>query len=204
MYTIKSILPKAILAGIFINIAATIYLSIPNKIVGSLMFTFGLFAVLVTKSNLYTGMAGYYNYPFKPASHLIIAFAGNAIGCFAYSICYSMTAASADIQTLAYNLCDNKFGNTAISILISSIYCGALMFLAVDTFKKKHEDIIGIVVVVLCVSGFIIAGFEHSIANISYLALAQYPISLDVIFKLILMALGNFVGAIGLRFLSNH
>lgn len=200
MYTIKTILPKAILAGVFINIAATIYLSIPNKIIGSLMFAFGLFAVLVTQSNLYTGMAGYYNYPFKPASHLIVALFGNAIGCFAYSLCYSLTASSTNIQPLAYALCENKFGNTLISIFISSIYCGTLMFLAVDTFKK-NKDIIGIMVVILCVSGFIITGFEHSIANISYIALAQYPITVDVIFKVILMAFGNFIGAIIARFI---
>ena len=201
MYTIKSILPKAILAGIFINIAATIYLSIPNKVVGSLMFTFGLFAVLVTQSNLYTGMAGYYDNQWKPASHLITGLIGNAIGCFAYSFCYSLTAKSIDIQPLAYNLCENKFGNPLLSILMSSIFCGSLMFLAVDTFKK-NTNILGSIVVILCVSGFILVGFEHSIANISYLALAQYPITLDVIFKVILMAIGNFIGAYTTRLIN--
>ena len=200
-FTIKTILPKAILAGIFINIAATIYLSIPNKVVGALMFTFGLFAVLVTQSNLYTGMAGYY--PIKSASTIITALCGNAIGCFIYSGCYSFTASHLNIQPLAYNLCANKLENTLISMLTSSILCGALMFLAVDTFKKS-KDIIGAIVVVLCVSGFILAGFEHSIANISYLALAHYPINLDVCFKVIVMAIGNFIGAFATRFVVTH
>lgn len=193
MDKIKTVLPKAILAGMFINIAATIYLSIPNKIIGSLMFTFGLFAVLVTQSNLYTGMAGYY--PIKPISTIGLALCGNFLGCLIYSSCYSLTACSLNIQPLAYTLCENKFANEPISILISSAFCGALMFLAVDTFKK-NKDIIGVIVVILCVSGFILAGFEHSIANISYVALGQYLISIDVCFKLILMVAGNFIGAV--------
>jgi formate/nitrite transporter FocA (FNT family) len=199
MNKIKTVLPKAILAGMFINIAATIYLSIPNKIIGSLMFTFGLFAVLVTQSNLYTGMAGYF--PNRSALEIIIAFVGNTIGCLIYSLSYSFTASSANVQPLAYTLCENKFANSSISILISSIFCGALTFIAVDTFKK-NKDIIGVVVVILCVSGFILAGFEHSIANISYIALAKYPISLGVCFKVMLMAIGNFIGAVIVRKLA--
>lgn len=196
MKSIKLVIPKAILAGMFINIAATIYLSIPNKIIGSLMFTFGLFAVLTTQSNLYTGMAGYY--PTKPMSNILLAFLGNLIGCLIYSFCYSLTSNALNVQPLAYALCENKFSNTVISIFISSVFCGMLMFIAVDTFKK-NKDIIGVIVVVLCVSGFILAGFEHSIANVSYMALAKYPINLDVCLKLIVMAIGNFIGAVIIR-----
>ena len=77
------------------------------------------------------------------------------------------------------------------------------MFLAVDTFKK-NKDIIGVVVVILCVSGFILAGFEHSIANISYIGLAQYPINIDVCFKLILMVIGNLMGAVATRMFTEN
>lgn len=201
MGNMKTVLSKAILAGVFINIAATIYLSIPNKIAGALMFTFGLFAVLVTQSNLYTGMAGYY--PMKSLSTLITALCGNIIGCFGYSWCYSLTANNTTLQPLAYSLCESKFNNTFISILVSSMLCGALMFLAVDTFKK-NSNIIGAIVVVLCVSGFILSGFEHSIANISYIALAEYPMDLDVFFKFILMVVGNFFGAMMTRLIVEN
>lgn len=201
MERLTSILPKAILAGIFINIAVTIYLSIPNKIIGSLMFTFGLFAVLVTQSKLYTGMAGYY--PVKPISNILLALMGNIIGCCLYSGVYSLTLGYTNIQPLAYSLCEIKFSAEPISIFAASILCGVLMFIAVDTFKK-NKNIIGVIVVILCVSGFILAGFEHSIANISYIALAQYPMSIDVCFNLILMVAGNFIGAVITRLITDN
>ena len=95
----KPFLSKAILAGIFINIAATIYLSTPDKVVGSVLFTFGLFAVLVTQSNLYTGMAGYF--PIKPIKDIAVALIGNIVGCVLYSVCYSFVASSQKLRPIA-------------------------------------------------------------------------------------------------------
>lgn len=187
---------KAVLAGIFINIAATIFLSVENKVVGALLFTFGLFGVLVTKSNLYTGMAGYF--PERKWWELIVVFIGNGMGCAVYSLGYSLTTSHEKIYDRVYQLCEAKFSAGIAGIFVMSICCGALMFLAVDSFRK-NRDIVGVVVVILSVSGFILAGFEHSIANMAYLALAKYPLSMCVILKLLLMGVGNLVGAVALR-----
>lgn len=191
-----TLLYKAVLAGIFINIAATIFLMVENKVVGALLFTFGLFSVLVTQSNLYTGMAGYF--PQRKWWELLIVFVGNGIGCVAYSFGYSLTGSHQAIYERVYNLCTNKFSAGWLGIFVMSMCCGALMFLAVDTFKK-NRDVVGVIVVILSVSGFILAGFEHSIANMAYLALAQYPLSVEVIGKLLLMGVGNLIGAVLLR-----
>ena len=53
---------KSILAGIMIGIGATTYLSLKNKIVGSILFTIGLFIILTKELNLYTGKIGYIVY----------------------------------------------------------------------------------------------------------------------------------------------
>ena len=53
------ILIKSILAGIMIGIGGTIYLSLDNKIVGSILFAIGLFVIVVYSFNLYTGKIGY-------------------------------------------------------------------------------------------------------------------------------------------------
>ena len=53
------ILIKSILAGIMIGIGGTIYLSLDNKIVGSILFAIGLFIIVVYSFNLYTGKIGY-------------------------------------------------------------------------------------------------------------------------------------------------
>ena len=191
---------KSIMAGIFINIAATIYLSVPNKIIGSLLFTFGLFAVLVTNSNLYTGVVGYANK--KSAIDLLLILFGNITGCFIYSTLYSLTSNYNIIHPIARTLCETKFNTSALSILVSSIFCGVLMFIAVNTFKQ-NRNIIGVIVVILCVSGFILAGFDHSIANISYIALSK-QLNIDVFFKVIIMIIGNGIGSVLTRLLISN
>jgi formate/nitrite transporter FocA (FNT family) len=45
------ILIKSILAGIMIGIGGTIYLSLDNKIVGSILFAIGLFIIVVYSFN---------------------------------------------------------------------------------------------------------------------------------------------------------
>ncbi len=187
---------RAIPAGVFVSIAATIYLSVENSVVGALLFTIGLFTVSITGSTLFTGIAGYF--PERKWWELVIAFAGNFTGCMLYSLGYSRSIPHGNLYDRVYQLCDVKFGAGPITIFFLSIFCGMLMFIGVDTFKK-HRDAVGVAVGFLCISGFIIAGFENSMANMAYLALAHYPLTIEVILKLLLMGFGNFVGAIILR-----
>jgi nitrite transporter NirC len=184
---------KSIFAGIMINIAATIYLSISNQIIGSLMFSFGLLVISTMNYNLYTGMAGYY--PLYNFGELFYVFTGNVIGCAIYSVFYEYTEHGKEIKIIAYKLCENKFSASYLSIFIMSILCGVMMFIAVNIYKN-NKNIIGVIIVILCVSGFILSGFEHSIANLSYLALANYPPSLELYLKLFLMIIGNFIGSL--------
>ena len=45
----------AILAGLMIGVGGTVYLTLENKIVGSLMFTVGLYTIVLNGLFLYTG-----------------------------------------------------------------------------------------------------------------------------------------------------
>lgn len=47
------------MAGAFIAIGGIIYLLLENKIIGSLLFSTGLYAVLTLGLNLFTGKVGY-------------------------------------------------------------------------------------------------------------------------------------------------
>ena len=187
---------KAVWAGIFNSIAATLFLMAENRIVGSFLFTFGLFCVAITQSNLFTGMAGYF--PQRKWWELVLAFAGNLIGCMVYGLAYGLSSNHEKIYERVYHLCDLKFGAGLLSMFLMSALCGALVFLGVDTFKK-HRDIVGVVVAFFCIGGFVIAGFEQVVANMAYLVLAKYPVGLAEGAKLLLMGFGNFVGAVGVR-----
>jgi len=76
---------KSILAGIMIAIGGTIFLSLDNKIIGSIFFAIGLFMICTRGLNLFTGKIGYiFENNLKYTLEVIITLIGNFIGTFMY------------------------------------------------------------------------------------------------------------------------
>lgn len=190
------ILIKSILAGIMIGIGGTIYLSLDNKIVGSILFAIGLFIIVVYSFNLYTGKIGYLinNFNKKYISELIITLIGNFIGTFFVGFILKYTRIYNMISEKAKTLADIKLNDTLISILILSFFCGILMYLAVNTYKEV-KDIGKYLAVFLGVIVFILCGFEHCIANMYYFSVSS-TWSLNTLLYLLVMILGNSLGGI--------
>ena len=65
------------------------------------------------------------------------------------------------------------------------------MYAAVDGFKKKGNPLI----LFVCVSVFILCGFEHCVANMFYFSLAGVWSGKAVLY-LLLMTLGNSAGGL--------
>lgn len=190
------ILIKSILAGIMIGIGGTIYLSLDNKIVGSILFAIGLFIIVVYSFNLYTGKIGYLinNFNKKYIRELIITLIGNFIGTFFVGFVLRYTRIYTSISDKAKGLVDIKLNDTLISILILSFFCGILMYLAVNTYKEA-KDIGKYLAVFLGVIVFILCGFEHCIANMYYFSVSS-TWSLNTLLYLLVMILGNSLGGI--------
>ena len=190
------ILIKSILAGIMIGIGGTIYLSLDNKIVGSILFAIGLFVIVVYSFNLYTGKIGYLinNFNKKYIRELIITLIGNFIGTFFVGFILKYTRIYNMISEKAKTLADIKLNDTLISILILSFFCGILMYLAVNTYKEV-KDIGKYLAVFLGVIVFILCGFEHCIANMYYFTVSS-TWSLNTLLYLLVMILGNSLGGI--------
>ena len=78
---------NAVLAGVFIGIAGTVYLAVPVSIVGAFLFGFGLLTILCNSFKLFTGAVGYLASQGKnTVSYLYTLFfiwLGNLAGCFA-------------------------------------------------------------------------------------------------------------------------
>jgi formate/nitrite transporter FocA (FNT family) len=190
------ILIKSILAGIMIGIGGTIYLSLDNKIVGSILFVIGLFIIVVYSFNLYTGKIGYLinNFNKKYIRELIITLIGNFIGTFFVGFVLRYTRIYTSISDKAKGLVDIKLNDTLISILILSFFCGILMYLAVNTYKEV-KDIGKYLAVFLGVIVFVLCGFEHCIANMYYFSVSS-TWSLNTLLYLLVMILGNSLGGI--------
>lgn len=189
------ILFKSFLAGIMIAIGGTVFLSIENKVIGASLFSIGLFGVLIYNLNLYTGKIGYLitNFNLKYIKELIITLIGNFIGACSVGFILRYTRIYDNIYEKALNLANTKLNDNILSIFILSIFCGLLMYYAVNGFKKQ-TDFGKYLVVYLGVAVFILCGFEHCIANMYYFSVADIW-SLKTLGYTGIMVLGNSLGS---------
>lgn len=186
---------SAILAGIIISISCIVYLSIDNKIIGSILFALGLLTILTFKLNLFTGKAPYIcENGLKYSGFVGIVWIGNFIGTGLSALAIHMTKVYDSVIAKCYSMAAAKVSDSVISLFILSIFCGMLMYIAVDTFNKHSQDknFSASILTILCVSVFILSGYEHSIANMFYFMLTL-PITSWII-PLLIITFGNVVG----------
>lgn len=191
---------KSILAGIMIAVGGTVYLSLDNKVVGASLFTIGLVSVLLCNFNLYTGKIGYLvnNFNLKYIKEMFITLVGNFIGASFIGFILRYTRIYSNVKSKADILAGAKLNDSLLSIFILSIFCGLLMYFAVNGFKKVN-DFGKYLVVYLGVVVFILCGFEHCIANIYYFSVADVW-SLKTLGYVGVMILGNSLGSFILSF----
>ena len=189
------ILFKSFLAGIMIAIGGTVFLSIENKVIGASLFSIGLFGVLIYNLNLYTGKIGYLitNFNLKYIKELLITLVGNFIGACSVGFILRYTRIYDKIYEKSLILANAKLNDNLLSIFILSIFCGLLMYFAVNGFKKQ-TDFGKYLVVYLGVAVFILCGFEHCIANMYYFSVADIW-SLKTLGYTGIMVLGNSIGS---------
>lgn len=186
-----NLLLGAVLAGIAIGIGGTVYLSLDNKIVGSLLFSVGLYMVCLNGLNLFTGKVGYaVEQPLSYILDLIVIWIGNFLGTGFVALTINLTRVSG-IKETAAKLSETKLNDSPISLFILGIFCGILMFVAVDGYKNSSNPII----LFTCVSVFILCGFEHCIADMFYFSISGSWNATAFIYILII-TLGNSLGGI--------
>lgn len=197
-----SSLLKGIYAGIMIGIGGTIYLSIANQVVGAILFAIGLLTICVYKMNLYTGMIGYIlENKLGYLKTLTFTLLGNLLGTIITALLILNTRI-AKISIRAREMAIIKISDNYLSIFILSVFCGILMYIAVNNFKKGEDSIIKYLSIFICVVVFILCGFEHCIANMYYISLAK-AWSFKSAISMLFMILGNSVGAIIMSLFNN-
>lgn len=190
-------LRKAIVAGLLIGIGCTVYLYMENKVVASFLFGLGLFTIINFKLNLFTGKIGYLSK--ETYKEILITLVGNCIGINITAFLIKQTRISGKVLESVAPIVETKLNDSWISLFVLAIFCGMLMFTAVATFKLQ-PNILGTIAVFLCVSVFIMAGFEHCIANMYYFGIMCTPD--QYILPLCVMILGNSTGGILLYHLT--
>ena len=194
-----SALKKSVVAGLMIGIGCTVFLNMDNSIVASFLFGLGLFTIINLELNLFTGKIGYICK--ENCAETLITLVGNGIGVNIMAFLMKQTRVGVRLVEKAGPIVETKLSDTYISLFLLAVCCGMLMYIAVATFKKQ-PNILGTITVFLCVSVFILAGFEHCIANMFYFGLVSTPTKYAV--PLLIMILGNSTGGILLCKLTQH
>ena len=212
---------KSILLGIFAGMAISfgglvnlVCINAGHKLLGNVLFGVGLLVVCSFGLFLFTGKIGYVFHNKKDyLLDLLEMYFGNLIG--ALLVGYGCRLAFINNEALletATNLTNGKMiladgGVSWYGMLIKGFLCGILVYLAVDSFKNENfHPVIRLFILLFCVAAFVIAGFEHCIANMFYFAFANaYGNAIgDCILSLVICTAGNSLGAIalneGLRF----
>ena len=190
---------KAIAAGFLICMGCIVYLQLLpiSKIAAAILFSAGLWFVLNTQAELFTGRVTAPDYsPVQKLLMLLYNVAGASLCGFTASLVFPDLTPTLPVLV----------PSTVLPLLWKSVMCGVCMYLA--TRYKGSVTTTGNAVVVLPnfrlpnvvygVTLFILSGYTHSIAIAGYVAIARFPVL--GILLIPVAALGNTIGSYAARF----
>ena len=107
-------------------------------------------------------------------------------------------AALPQLPETAAAACEKRLLQLPLQTLLRGFFCGILMYVAVWIYREK-QSLTGIF---FCIPVFVLSGFEHSIADMFYFALAGMYNGKSIIF-LLLVLLGNSLGGMFIPFVQS-
>ena len=189
------ILRSSIFAGICIGtagfgfLASGIQAETYGSLVGAILFSLGLFAVVGYKLKLYTGTAGFIEK--NQVGELFLILLGNIIGC----LCLALLArvSPMDIQGVAQNILELRLRTGALRCGLLGIGCGFLMTTAV-TFARQEKYL----PLLFGVPLFIVCGFTHCVADAFYYLCVPVTFmkahALQILGTYACIVIGNLIG----------
>ena len=208
----------AVLAGAFIGFGAVAYTAVmtgvdatfgPARLLGGLIFSLGLFLVIIGGAELFTGNALMVMAAVDrriTLGQLLrswgVVYAGNFTGAVLLALVFGLSG-----------LFDGQMGETAAKIpqakaalqpveaLVRGALCNALVCLAVWLSFAARTAAGKILVILWPISAFVLLGLEHSVANMyffpqGWLAGSEVTFN-DAAANLVWVTLGNVIGGAG-------
>ena len=178
---------KSILAGVCIGIGATCYTLAENVYLGAFLFSIGLILVLRFNLLLYTGKIGYIRL-LPQFLNLVLVYLSNIFGICLYACSLQTMPIFDKLNKACTTIAISHEKYNIFGLFVSGIFCGMLMFCAVDSYKRKQNYI----PVVLSVVVFILCGFLHGIAELFYMAISN---RINIL-RTVIVLLGNSTGSL--------
>jgi formate transporter len=223
----------AVVAGGSIGLGALYYIIVASdadlsfatvRVVGGLVFSVGLAIVLVGGAELFTGnnliVMAWASGKISTKEVLrnwVIVYCGNLVGSLGLVVLvffsHHLEMNGGRIGLAILNTAVAKISPDVVTLFFKGILCNVLVCLAVWLAYAGRSVTDKIVGLILPVSAFVAAGFEHCIANMYFLPLAwlltvtgKVPAGFDasaisiagIIHNLVPVTLGNVVGGAGL------
>ena len=153
----KKILLSAIIAGCAIGFGGTVFLSVENTVVGSVLFTIGLFVVCTRGLHLFTGKVCYvFDNDAAYAKALPVIWLGNLIGTSLVALLEQFTRL-ASLNARAQAICNVKLSEPLLGAFILAVFCNVMIYIGVEGYRSNpHETgkylalFFGVVVFILC------------------------------------------------------
>lgn len=185
-----------VMAGFFVSIGGTAFLSIENRVVAALFFTTGLFAISNYGFNLFTGKVCYLldNGP-RYLWELALIWLGNLGGTLIATALLGLTRVHPALAETAAPLVAAKLGDGLLSVFVLSVFCNVLIFIAVDGYRIIPDALGKYLALFLGVAVFAISGFEHCVANMYFISLTG-SWSADAVLFIIVNTVGNSLGGL--------
>lgn len=187
----------AIYAGLIIGFGGIVYLSVQPAALGAFLFCVGLLTIVLFNFNLFTGKVIYL--VINPPSYLItlaVIWVGNFIGTFCTATAVKFTKIYDNLNRVN-QIVDGKLHDNLLSAFILAVFCGVMMFVAVDAQQDNvtSSPILKSCAVFLPIVVFILSGFNHIVADMFFISLAG-KWSVEAIPYAIVVTFGNACGSV--------
>lgn len=213
----KKFILRAIMAGFYLIIAIILSYTVGaltekisvelSKIAVAMTFSIALALICFLGGELFTGnnlvMAiGYYDKKVKFKSVLKVwcfTYLGNLIGNIILGFIFITSGSGSDMfpKYLA-QIVNIKVSIPMLQLIFRAILCNFIVCIAVLSSVKMKSEIAKMTTMFWLIFAFVIAGFEHSIANmgiftLSYFTLGTLPWS-GILYSMLCVTIGNIVG----------
>ena len=178
---------KSIGAAILISLGDYALLKLGNPI-GPVIFALGLLGVCYMGQNLFTGKCGFLFQDKINILDLGIILVVNLMAGYFIGLIFS----GIDIDVFKNATLKVQTWDVSFPFFIKSVLCGIIMYIAVYMYKKGTP--LGII---FGIPLFIFCGFQHCIANIITLGVAQ---TFDA--SIFICIVGNFIGSLLMWYIS--
>ncbi len=212
----------AMLAGMFIGLGSVLMGVVGGlftaggsyavKLVDGLVFSVGLCMVTMAGAELFTGnnfvmsvgsLTGAVPWS-KTIKLWAVCWLGNLAGSVLIALLFTMTQipAGGDIGAFLAGTANTKMTGSAPTLFSKAILCNICVCVAIWCGTRLKSEGAKIAMNICCVVTFVTCGFEHSVANMTFLTIGLLNpngLSMSIggaLFNLLIVTLGNMIGGI--------